>query len=126
MLDEILAFAVSHAQWITDCLIFALVLLELVHIGQTRRINKRLHKAGQWLQRYLSVVLREDTYEEPDQEETGEAKEAAGDDTDDEAQLSAANMLKSRQEENMRTVLAQKKQKRNEELLDSVLQEIFD
>ena len=32
----------------------------------------------------------------------------------------------SRQEENMRTVLAQKKQRRNEELLDTVLQEIFD
>lgn len=119
MLDEILTFAVSHIQLITAGLMFAAVFLELVHIGQTRRINKRLHKAGKWLQRYLSVVLSEDTYEEPEPAQ-------AADDPEDEAELSAANMLQSRQEENMRTVLAQKKQRRNEELLDTVLQEIFD
>lgn len=119
MLDEILTFAVSHIQLITAGLMFAAVFLELVHIGQTRRINKRLHKAAKWLQRYLSVVLSEDTYEEPEPAQ-------AADDPEDEAELSAANMLQSRQEENMRTVLAQKKQRRNEELLDTVLQEIFD
>ncbi|MCI9610989.1 MAG: hypothetical protein HFH33_02970 [Eubacterium sp.] len=119
MLDEILTFAVSHIQLITAGLMFAAVFLELVHIGQTRRINKRLHRAGKWLQRYLSVVLSEDTYEEPEPAQ-------AADDPEDEAELSAANMLQSRQEENMRTVLAQKKQRRNEELLDTVLQEIFD
>ena len=119
MLDEKLTFAVSHIQLITAGLMFAAVFLELVHIGQTRRINKRLHRAGKWLQRYLSVVLSEDTYEEPEPAQ-------AADDPEDEAELSAANMLQSRQEENMRTVLAQKKQRRNEELLDTVLQEIFD
>lgn len=119
MLDEILTFAVSHIQLITAGLMFAAVFLELVHIGQTRRINKRLHRAGKWLQRYLSVVLSEDTYEEPEPAQ-------AADDPEDEAELSAVNMLQSRQEENMRTVLAQKKQRRNEELLDTVLQEIFD
>lgn len=119
MLDEILTFAVSHIQLVTAGLMFAAVFLELVHIGQTRRINKRLHRAGKWLQRYLSVVLSEDTYEEPEPAQ-------AADDPEDEAELSAANMLQSRQEENMRTVLAQKKQRRNEELLDTVLQEIFD
>ena len=119
MLDEILTFAVSHIQLITAGLMFAAVFLELVHIGQTRRINKRLHRAGKWLQRYLSVVLSEDTYEEPEPAQ-------AADDPEDEAELSAANMLQSRQEENMRTVLAQKKQRRNEELLDTVLQDIFD
>lgn len=119
MLDEILTFAVSHIQLITAGLMFAAVFLELVHIGQTRRINKRLHRAGKWLQRYLSVVLSEDTYEEPEPAQ-------AADDPEDEAELSAANMLQSRQEENMRTVLAQKKQRRNEELLDTVLREIFD
>ena len=119
MLDEILTFAVSHIPLITAGLMFAAVFLELVHIGQTRRINKRLHRAGKWLQRYLSVVLSEDTYEEPEPAQ-------AADDPEDEAELSAANMLQSRQEENMRTVLAQKKQIRNEELLDTVLQEIFD
>ena len=119
MLDEILTFAVSHIQLITAGLMFAAVFLELVHIGQTRRINKRLHRAGKWLQRYLSVVLSEDTYEEPEPAQ-------AADDPEDEAELSAANMLQSRQEENMRTVLAQKKQRRTEELLDTVLQEIFD
>ena len=119
MLDEILTFAVSQIQLITAGLMFAAVFLELVHIGQTRRINKRLHRAGKWLQRYLSVVLSEDTYEEPEPAQ-------AADDPEDEAELSAANMLQSRQEENMRTVLAQKKQRRNEELLDTVLQEIFD
>ena len=119
MLDEILTFAVSHIQLITAGLMFAAVFLELVHIGQTRRINKRLHRAGKWLQRYLSVVLSEDTYEEPEPAQAAE-------DPEDEAELSAANMLQSRQEENMRTVLAQKKQRRNEELLDTVLQEIFD
>ena len=119
MLDEILTFAVSHIQLITAGLMFAAVFLELVHIGQTRRSNKRLHRAGKWLQRYLSVVLSEDTYEEPEPAQ-------AADDPEDEAELSAANMLHSRQEENMRTVLAQKKQRRNEELLDTVLQEIFD
>ena len=101
MLDEILTFAVSHIQLITAGLMFAAVFLELVHIGQTRRINKRLHRAGKWLQRYLSVVLSEDTYEEPEPAQ-------AADDPEDEAELSAANMLQSRQEENMRTVLAQK------------------
>ena len=65
------------------------------------------------------MVLSEDTYEEPEPAQ-------AADDPEDEAELSAANMLQSRQEENMRTVLAQKKQRRNEELLDTVLQEIFD
>lgn len=125
MLDEILTLAMSHIQLITAALMAAAVLLELIHIGQTRRINKRLHKAGLWLQRYLNTVLSDDTYEESKAEETDSAAEARVYD-EDEAQLSAEQSVKSRQEENMRVALAHKKTKKDEELLDTVLQEIFD
>lgn len=125
MLDQILTLAMSHIQMITTALMFAAVLLELIHIGQTRRINKRLRKAGLWLQRYLNAVLDEDAYEEPEQEETGFRTEI-NTYQEDEAQLSVEQSVKSRQEENMRVALAHKKNKKDEELLDTVLQEIFD
>ena len=125
MLDQILTLAMSHIQMITTALMFAAVLLELIHIGQTRRINKRLRKAGLWLQRYLNAVLDEDAYEEPEQEETGIRTEI-NTYQEDEAQLSVEQSVKSRQEENMRVALAHKKNKKDEELLDTVLQEIFD
>lgn len=125
MLDQILTFAMSHVQLITAVLIFAAVVLELVHIGQTRRINKKLSRAGRWLQRYLNAVFHEDAYEEPEEEET-DIRTGIKIDTREEAQLSVEQSVKSRQEENMRTALARKKQKKEEELLDTVLQEIFD
>lgn len=125
MLDQILTLAMSHVQLITTALIFAAVVLELIHIGQTRRINKRLGRAGRWLQRYLNAVFSEDAYEEPVKEER-DTRAEVNTNTEEDAQLSAAQTIKSRQEENMRASLAQKKQKKDEELLDTVLQEIFD
>lgn len=132
MFDQILTFAVSQVQLITAALILVAVVLELIHIGQTRRINKRLGRAGHWLQRYLNVVFREDTDDKSETEETeigtgirihskneGEGKEG-------ETHLTVEQPLRSRQEENMRVTLAHKKQKKEEELLDTVLQEIFD
>ncbi len=125
MLDEILTLAMSHIQLITAALMFAAVFLELIHIGQTRRINKRLRKAGLWLQRYLNTVLSDDAYEEPKLQEA-ESRTEDRVYEDDEAQLSVEQSVKSRQEENMRVALAHKKTKKDEELLDTVLQEIFD
>ena len=125
MLDQILTFAMSHVQLIIAALIFVTVVLELVHIGQTRRINKKLSRAGHWLQRYLNAVFHEDAYEEPEEEET-DIRTGIKTDTREETQLSVVQPVKSRQEENMRVTLAPKKQKKEEELLDTVLQEIFD
>lgn len=125
MLDQILTLTMSNVQLITAALIFAAVVLELVHIGQTRRINKRLSRAGHWLQRYLNAVFHEDAYEEQEKEETN-IRTGIKTNTEEEIQLSVAQPVRSRQEENMRTTLAQKKQKKEEELLDTVLQEIFD
>ena len=127
MLDQILTLTMSNIQLITAILIFLAVVLQLLHIGQTRRINKKLSRAGHWLQRYLNAVFHEDAYEE--NEETGNEETDTGTDTKDmreEPQLSVVQPVKSRQEENMRSTLANKKQKKDEELLDTVLQEIFD
>ena len=129
MLDQILTFTMSNIQLITAILIFLAVVLQLLHIGQTRRINKKLSRAGHWLQRYLNAVFHEDAYEETENEETGNEETDTGTDTKDmreEPQLSVVQPVKSRQEENMRSTLANKKQKKDEELLDTVLQEIFD
>lgn len=132
MLDQILTFAMSNIQLITTGLIFAAVFLEFVHIGQTSRINRRLKRAGRWLQRYLNAVFREDAYEESEQPEKGleeaDIRTSGKTDTNEReiVQLSAARPVKSRQEEEMRVALAHKKQKKEEELLDTVLQEIFD
>ena len=70
MFDQILTFAVSQVQLITAALILVAVVLEIIHIGQTRRMNKRLGRAGHWLQRYLNVVFREDTDDKLETEET--------------------------------------------------------
>lgn len=124
MLVQILTQAMSHVQLITAILLLAAVVLQLVHIGQTRRINKKLSNAGRWLQRYLNAVFQ-DEEDAAGQEEVylrEEAKERA---REVEAQLTA-QPLQSRQEENMRSSLENKKQKKDEELLDTVLQEIFD
>ena len=132
MLDQILTFAMSNIQLITTGLIFAAVFLEFVHIGQTSRINRRLKRAGYWLQRYLNAVFREEAYEESGQPENelAEADIRTSGKTDtkerESVQLSAAKPVKSRQEEEMRVALAHKKQRKEEELLDTVLQEIFD
>lgn len=135
MFDQILTLAMSYVQLITAALIFTVVVLELVHIGQVRRINKRLSRAGHWLQRYLSVVFLEDADEKMETEETDTEVGMKEDtkeidktvkDKNEEVQLSAAQPLRSRQEENMRVILTHKKLRKDEELLDTVLQEIFD
>ena len=41
MLEEILAQADAYVQWLTALLLLLAVLLEIIHIMQTRRINKR-------------------------------------------------------------------------------------
>lgn len=138
MFNQILTLAMSYVQLITAALLFVVVVLELVHIRQIRRINKRLSRAGQWLQRYLSVVFLEDADEKMETEET-DRKAGMKEDTEEivkidktekdkneEVQLSAAQPLRSRQEENMRVILTHKKLRKDEELLDTVLQEIFD
>ena len=133
MLDQILTLLMSNIQLITTGLIFAAVFLEFVHIGQTSRINRRLKRAGLWLQKYLNTVFREDAYEETEQaenklEEEADIRTAGRTDTKERetVQLSAARPVKSRQEEDMRVALAHKKEKKEEDLLDTVLQEIFD
>lgn len=124
MLEQILTQAMSHVQLITAVLLLTVAVLELVHIGQTSRINKKLSRAGRWLQRYLNAVFREETYDESEEEETeAEIRAKTG---EKEVQLAVAQPVKSRQEEEMRNTIAKKKRKRDEELLESVLQEIFD
>lgn len=126
MLEQILAQAVSHVQLITAALILSAVALELIHIGQTRRINKKLSRAGRWLQRYLNAVFSEDTHETAEKDtKQAERTSPRTRGKEQEVQLEAAQP-KSLQEENMRASLARRKQKKDEELLDSVLQEIFD
>ncbi len=70
MLGQILTEAMSHIQLITAGLLFTVAVLELIHIGQTSRINRKLSRAGRWLQRYLNTVFREETEDEPDRTET--------------------------------------------------------
>lgn len=128
MLEQILTQAMSYIQLITAALLLLAVLLELIHIGQTRRINKKLSYAVHWLQRYLNAVFNDEP-EEPMEEEQPQVETApelvpASEQTEE--QLEVSKLLKSRQEENMRVSLAQKKLQKNEELLDTVLQEIFD
>lgn len=143
-LEKFLAYAMSNIQLIICILLFIAVVLELVHIRQTSRINKKLSYAGRWLQRYLNAVFNEDSYSESEDEESEEGnipneqisvqqyeqknmqgKIQNGEGTEQE-QIAVSQPLKSRQEENMRISLAHKKQRREEELLDTVLQEIFD
>lgn len=132
MLEQILTQAMSYIQLITAALLLLAVLLELIHIGQTRRINKKLSYAVHWLQRYLNAVFNDEP-EEPLEEEQPQVELApelapASEQTEEqtEEQLEVSKLLKSRQEENMRVSLAHKKLQKNEELLDTVLQEIFD
>lgn len=111
MLDQILTLAMSNVQMITAVLIFSAIVLEFVHIGQTSRINKRLKRAAYWLQRYLNAVFSENADEEPEQEETY-SRSGIREEQKDAVQLTAAQTVKSRQEEDMRAVLAHKKQKK--------------
>ncbi len=125
MLDQILTQAVSNIQLVTAVLLLTVALLQLVHIGQTSRINKKLSRAGRWLQRYLNAVFSEETDDEPAEEQIQAGQEITVTAGDKEMQLEAA-AARSRQEENMRVSLAHKKLKKDEEILDTVLQEIFD
>lgn len=123
MLEQVLAFIMSNVQLITAALLFAAIVFELIHIGQTRRINKKLSYAGRWLQRYLNAVLNDEAQET---EETRKDTIVLTEPEEKKAQTEASQLLKSRQEENMRVSLAHKKMQKDEELLDTVLQEIFD
>ncbi len=125
MLDQILTQAVSNIQLVTAVLLLTVALLQLVHIGQTSRINKKLSRAGRWLQRYLNAVFSEETDDEPAEEQIQAGQEITVTAGDKEMELEAA-AARSRQEENMRVSLAHKKLKKDEEILDTVLQEIFD
>ena len=124
-LEPILTQVMSNIQLIIGVLLFIAVVLEFVHIRQTSRINKKLSYAGRWLQRYLNAVFNEDSNSEPEEDETEETAAQRRDDIEP-AELAVSQPLKSRQEENMRLSLAHKKQRKDEELLDTVLQEIFD
>ncbi len=130
MLEQILTQAMSHIQLITGILLLTAVALELIHIRQTSRINKKLSYAGRWLQRYLNAVFNEEAHNEPEDEDTDTKIHVKEQDQSRAEQVqftvSQPQPLKSRQEENMRLSLAHKKQKKDEELLESVLQEIFD
>lgn len=139
-LEPILTQVMSNIQLIIGILLFIAVVLEFVHIRQTRRINKKLSYAGRWLQRYLNAVFNEDSSSEPEEEEEeetaalreqrdlprSEQENIQRRDDIEPAELAVSQPLKSRQEENMRLSLAHKKQRKDEELLDTVLQEIFD
>ena len=125
MLDQILTQAVSNIQLVTAVLLLTVALLQLVHIGQKSRINKKLSREGRWLQRYLNAVFSEETDDEPAEEQIQAGQEITVTAGDKEMQLEAA-AARSRQEENMLVSLAHKKLKKDEEILDTVLQEIFD
>lgn len=139
-LEQFLTQAMSHIQLIMGILLLTAVVLELVHIRQTSRINKKLSYAGRWLQRYLNAVFNEDSRSESEEEESeerntlkeqrniqrSEQRNTQKREGTEQVQYTVSQPLKSRQEENMRLSLAHKKNKKEEELLDTVLQEIFD
>ena len=134
MFEQVLAFITPHLQLIMASLLLLAVFLELVHIGQVRRIHKKINYAGRCLQKYLDTVFYEEEGQEdpPAQEDllqdTREALEKRDGQKEEQTvvQVDASKILKSRQEENMRVSLAHKKLQRDGELLDTVLQEIFD
>ncbi len=129
MLEQVLAFIMPNLQLITAALLFAAIVFELIHIGQTRRINKKLSYAGRWLQRYLNVVLNDNAQETDERDHTDETERQTvvlAQAETKEMKIENSQLLKSRQEENMRVSLANKKLQKDEELIDSVLQEIFD
>jgi len=121
MLEQLFAQGMAHIQLIIALLLVAGLVLELVHIAQTRKINKRLGHAGTRLQRYLDAVMSDVQAEEEPQTSEGQQE------TDVEPQQ--VQLSVSQQEQNMRTVIEQRKQQRDDELLDTVdavLQEVFD
>ena len=128
MFEQILALFMPHLQMIIAALLLIAVFLELVHIGQIRRIHKKINYAGRCLQKYLDTVFYNDEdeetalVEEQQMQETGTLQQ--GEQTA--IQVDTSKLLKSRQEENMRVSLAHKKLQKDGELLDTVLQEIFD
>ena len=129
MLEQVLAFIMPNLQLITAALLFAAIVFELIHIGQTRRINKKLSYAGRWLQRYLNVVLNDNAQETDERDHTDETERQTvvlAQAETKEMKIENSQLLKSRQEENMRVSLANKKLQKDEELIYSVLQEIFD
>ena len=115
MLEEILTQAMSYIQLIIAALLLLGVVLQLIHIGQTRKINKKLNYAGMKLQQYLNVVFTEEEEEEQKEDKPVQA-----------VQAEVIQSRKSRQEEDMRVSLEHKKQQKDGELMDTVLQEIFD
>lgn len=119
ILEQIFTQAMSYIQLIIAALLLLEVILGLIHIRQTRKISKKISYAGLKIQQYLDAVF--DNEEEVEVEEEEEAAEE-----DKPVQLEVLETRKSQQEENMRVSLEHKKQRKDGELMDTVLQEIFD
>lgn len=128
MFEQILALFMPHLQMIIAALLFVAVFLELVHIGQIRRIHKKINYAARCLQKYLDTVFYDDGDEESAlvEEQQLQETETVQQGGQTAIQVDTSKLLKSRQEENMRVSLAHKKLQKDGELLDTVLQEIFD
>lgn len=128
MFEQILALVMPYLQLIMAILLLVAVFLELIHIRQTRRIHKKLSYAGRCLQKYLDTVFYDDGEEEtaPVEEQQMQEPDTTKKEAQTVMQVDNSKLLKSRQEENMRVSLANKKLQKDGELLDTVLQEIFD
>lgn len=128
MFEQILALVMPNLQLIMAILLFVVVLLEFIHIRQIRRIHKKLNLAGRRLQKYLDTVFCDEGEEEAANTEEGKTQETEEEQKEEQimVQVDNSKLLKSRQEENMRVSLAHKKLQKDGELLDTVLQEIFD
>ena len=104
----------SDAQWLTVGLIGVVVCLEIIQIGQIGKIRKQQEYALKKIREYLEVVFSEDENGETDAAEQQESV------------LDVPKPICSRQEQEMRAVLTQKKQQKEDELLETVLEEIFE
>lgn len=144
LLEQVLVQAELHIHIIFAASLMVLIIIEGIHVLQLRKINRKLRFAGQKLAKYMDSVFDDteleiaepivDAMESDDirkadsqkadsqkneyQEAYGRQKENAG---------NHGEYILSKQENDMRTAIAQhKKQKNDTQLLDSVLKEIFD
>ena len=129
-LGQLVVHMEEYLPMVSTCLVAGLLLLEGIQVAQLNRINRRLNKAGAKLRDYLDTVLSEEEYEEPIQEAVEEVhvqKEEAQEAQPLVIPKMEMSRISSRQETDMRTAIEQRKrQKDADQLLDSVLQEIFD
>lgn len=128
LLEQILVQADIHIQWILAAGLLCLIIIEEIHVIQLRKVNRRLAYASQKLTKYFDSIFADSEFEEEEESKT-EIPAAA----DEPEQAVSANVeidngrILSKQENDMRTAIAQhKKQKNDTQLLDMVLQEIFD